>query len=169
MPPCWHQRAPCPGPRAATPLREAAVVDLLEEAARAGLISELEDGPDRWRFSHSLTRRVTSEELSRGRRAALHQRIGETLEFRPGVSAAELAHHFGAAANKGSASKAVRYGHEAGKRALREVAAEVAVRHFRRALELLDRYGPEDQAVRCEFLLDVEGENHRGGGGDLRG
>ncbi len=147
----------------AAPLPEAAVVDLLEEAARAGLIAELEDEPDRWRFSHSLTRRVTSEELSRGRRAALHQRIGETLEFRPGVSAAELAHHFGAAANKGSASKAVRYGHEAGKRALREVAAEVAVRHFRRALELLDRYGPEDQAVRCELVLDLAGAHDRVG------
>ena len=48
----------------------------------------------------------------------LHQRIGDLMEFRPGVAAAELAHHFGAAATKGSAQKAVRYGHQAGKRAL---------------------------------------------------
>ena len=81
-------------------LTDAATIDLLEEAARAGLIAESDDEPDHWRFSHSLTRRVTSEELGRSRRAALHQRIGETLEFRPGVSAAELAHHFGAAANQ---------------------------------------------------------------------
>ena len=106
---------------------------------------------------------MTSEELSRGRRAVLHQRIGEKLEFRPGVAAAELAHHFGAAANKGSAQKAVRYGHQAGKRALQEVAAEVAVRHFRRALELLDRFGPEDQALRCELLLDLAGAHDRAG------
>ncbi len=86
----------------AAALTDAATVDLLEEAARAGLIAEIDDEPDHWRFSHSLTRRVTSEELSRGRRAVLHQRIGETLECRPGVAAAELAHHFGAAANKGS-------------------------------------------------------------------
>src|ERR1700729_3171642 len=91
----------------AADLTDPATVDLLEEAARAGLIAEIDDDPDRWRFSHSLTRRVTSEELSRGRRAVLHQRIGETLEGRPDVAAAELAHHFGAAANKGSAVKAV--------------------------------------------------------------
>ena len=147
----------------AASLTDGATVDLLEEAARAGLITEIDDEPDHWRFSHSLTRRVTSEELSRGRRAVLHQRIGETLEFRPGVPAAELAHHFGAAANKGSAQKAVRYGHRAGKRALQEVAAEVAVRHFRKALELLDRFGPDDQALRCELLLDLAGAHDRAG------
>ena len=147
----------------AASLTDAATVDHLEEAAGAGLIAEIEDEPDHWRFSHSLTRRVTSEELSRGRRAVLHQRIGEKLEFRPGVAAAELAHHFGAAANKGSAQKAVRYGHLAGKRALQEVAAEVAVRHFRKALELLDRFGPDDQALRCELLLDLAGAHDRAG------
>jgi len=147
----------------AASLTDAATVDLLEEAAGAGLIAEIDDGPDHWRFSHSLTRRVTSEELTRGRRAALHRRIGEKLEFRPGVTAAELAHHFGAAASRGSAQKAVRYGHQAGKQALQEVAAEVAVRHFRRALELLDRFGPADQALRCELLLDLAGAHDRAG------
>ncbi len=148
----------------AAELTDGATVDLLEEAARAGLIAEIDEEPDHWRFSHSLTRRVTSEELSRGRRSVLHQRIGDTLEFRrPGVATAELAHHFGAAANKGSAQKAVRYGHLAGKRALQEVAAEVAVRHFRKALELLDRFGPEDQALRCELLLDLAGAHDRAG------
>jgi transcriptional regulator with XRE-family HTH domain/tetratricopeptide (TPR) repeat protein len=147
----------------AASLTEAATVDLLEEAARAGLIAEIDDEPDWWRFPHSLTRRVTSEELRRGQKALAHQRIGETLETRPGVSPAELAHHFGAAASKGSAGQAVRYGRLAGERALREVAAEVAVRHFRKALELLDRFGPEDQALRCELLLDLAGAYDRAG------
>ena len=142
---------------------DAATVDLLEEAARAGLITEVDDGPDHWRFSHSLTRRVTSEELSRGRRSVMHQRIGDKLEYRPGVAAAELAHHFGAAANRGSAQKAVRYGRLAGQRALREVAAEIAVRHFRKALELLDRFGPEDRRLRCELLLELAGAHDRAG------
>jgi tetratricopeptide (TPR) repeat protein len=151
----------------AASLGDAATVDLLEEAARARLITEIDltetAEPDCWRFSHSLTRRVTSEELSRGHRARLHQEIGETLESRPGVSPAELAHHFGAAASRGSAEKAVRYGRLAGQRALREVAAEVAVRHFRRAVELLDRFGPEDQALRCELLLDLADAHDRAG------
>jgi transcriptional regulator with XRE-family HTH domain len=142
---------------------DAATVDLLDEAARAGLIAEIDDEPDCWRFSHSLTRRVTADRLSRGRRARLHQRIGEALESRFGVSAAELAHHFGAAASIGSASKAVKYERLAGERALAEVAAEVAVRHLRRALQLLGRFGPRDQALRCELLLELAGAHDRAG------
>ncbi|MGH3250603.1 MAG: ATP-binding protein [Trebonia sp.] len=142
---------------------DAATVDLLDEAARAGLIVEIDDEPDGWRFSHPLARRVTAARLSRGRRARLHQRIGETLESRFGVSAAELAHHFGAAASIGSAAKAVSYERLAGERALAEVAAEVAVRHLRRALRLVDRFGPRDQSLRCELLLELAGAHDRAG------
>ena len=142
---------------------DAATVDLLDEAARAGLITEIDDEPDSWRFPHSLSRRVTAARLSRGRRARLHQRIGEALESRFGVSPAELAHHFGAAASIGSAEKAVRYERLAGQRALAEVAAEVAVRHLRKALQLLDRFGPRDQALRCELLLELAGAHDRAG------
>jgi transcriptional regulator with XRE-family HTH domain len=130
-------------------------VALLEEAARAGLITEINDTPDYWRFTHSLTRRVFGHEFSTARTARLHQRIGEILESRPDVQSAELAHHFGAAASIGTAEKAVMYGRVAGKRALKGVAADVAVRHFTRALELLDRFSPQDQALRCELLLDL--------------
>jgi transcriptional regulator with XRE-family HTH domain len=142
---------------------DAEVIDLLEEAARAGLIVEIDDEPDCWQFSHSLTRRVTADELSMSRRVRLHQRIGEALESRPGVSPAELAHHFGAAASKDSAQKAVHYERLAGERALDEVAAEVAERHFSRALELLDRFAPQQQALRCELLLQLAGAHDRAG------
>jgi transcriptional regulator with XRE-family HTH domain/tetratricopeptide (TPR) repeat protein len=142
---------------------EAAIDDLLDEAARTGLITETDEEPDYWRFSHPLSRRVTAARLSRGRRARLHQRIGETLEPRFGVSPAELAHHFGAAASAGSAEKAVSYERLAGHRALGEVAAEVAVRHLRRALQLLDRFGSRDPALRCELLLELAGAHDRAG------
>jgi transcriptional regulator with XRE-family HTH domain/tetratricopeptide (TPR) repeat protein len=140
-----------------------ATVDLLDEAARAGLIVEIDDEPDSWRFSHPLSRRVTAARLSRGRRARLHQRIGETLESRFGVSPAELAHHFGGAASIGSSAKAVSYERLAGERALSEVAAEVAVPHLRKALQLVDRFGPRDQALRCELLLELAGAHDRAG------
>lgn len=150
----------------AASLDDTVTIALLEEAERAGLVAEIDDdadgGLDYWRFSHSLTRRVTAEELSRSRRARLHHRIGETLEARPDVPPAELAHHFGAAA-KGAAEKAIGYERLAGERALREVAAEVAVRHFRRALELLDRFGPDDRTLRCEVLLELAGAHDRAG------
>jgi transcriptional regulator with XRE-family HTH domain/tetratricopeptide (TPR) repeat protein len=150
----------------AASLDDTVIIALLEEAERAGLIAEIDedtDGePDYWRFTHSLTRRVTAEELSRSRRSRLHHRIGETLESRPDTPPAQLAHHFGAAA-KGAAEKAVGYERLAGERALREVAAEVAVRHFRRALQLLDRFGPDDQMLRCEVLLQLAGAHDRAG------
>jgi len=142
---------------------DAATVDLLDEAARAGLITEVDDDPDGWRFSRPLARRVTAARLSRGRRARLHQRIGETLESRFDVSPAELAHHFGEAASIGAADKAVRYERLAGERALAEVAAEVAVRHLRKALQVLDRFGPRDRGLRCELLLELADAHDRAG------
>ena len=45
---------------------EAATVDLLDEAARAGLIAEIDDEPDCWRFSHPLSRRVTAGQAQPG-------------------------------------------------------------------------------------------------------
>lgn len=152
----------------AAALDEAATVDLLEVAARAGLIVEIDDEPDCWRFSDSLARRVTADGLSGSRRARLHQRIGQLLESRPGVCPAELAHHFGAAASVGSAEKAVEYERLAGELALEEVAAEVAVRHFRTALDVLDRFGPRDQTLRCELLLELAGAHDQAGEYALR-
>ena len=148
---------------AAAAREAAATVDLLDEAARAGLIVEIDDEPDSWRFSHPLSRRVTAARLSRGHRARLHQRIGETLEARLDVSPAELAHHFGAAASVGAAGKAIRYERLAAERALGEVAAEVAVGHLKQALQLLDRFGPRDQTLRCELLLELAGAHDRAG------
>ena len=156
----------------AASLDDTVITELLEEAARAGLITEIDEGadgePDHWRFFHSLTRRVTAEELSRSRRARLHHQIGEALESRPGVPPARLAHHFGASARSSTAEKTVGYERLAGERALREVAAEVAVRHFRRALELLDRFGSGDQVLRCEVLLELAGAHDRAGEYALR-
>ncbi|HXT94002.1 MAG TPA: AAA family ATPase [Trebonia sp.] len=148
---------------AAAARHDAATIDLLDEAARAGLIVETDDEPDSWRFSHPLSRRVTAARLSRGHRARLHQRIGETLESRADESPAELAHHFGAAASVGGAEKAIRYERLAAERALGEVAAEVAVGHLKQALQLLDRFGPRDQTLRCELLLDLAGAHDRAG------
>ena len=48
-------------------------------------------------------------------------------------------------------------------RAASEAAAEVAVRHYRRALELLDRFTPEDEALRCELALELADAHDRAG------
>lgn len=145
-------------------LDDATCIDLLEEAARAGLIAEIHGVPEWWRFSHALTRRVIADDLSESRTARLHERIGKALESQFSASSAELAHHFGAAASiSDAAEKAVRYERLAATRALEEVAAEVAVRHYRRAIDLLERFGPDDQALRCELLLELAGAHDQAG------
>jgi transcriptional regulator with XRE-family HTH domain len=148
---------------AAAPQDLDATADLLDEAARTGLITEIDDEPDCWRFSHPLSRRVTADRLSRGRRSRLHQQIGQALEARPDAAPAELAHHFGAAASIGSAARAVRYERAAAQLALSEVAAEVAVSHLRRALQLQGRFGPRDARLRCELLLELARAHDRAG------
>jgi DNA-binding XRE family transcriptional regulator len=148
---------------AVAPQRPDATVDLLDEAARAGLITEVDDEPDVWRFSHPLSRRVTADRLTRGRRARVHQQIGEALEARGDAAPAELAHHFGEAASIGSAAGAVRYERQAAGLALKEVAAEVAVSHLRRALQLLGRFGPKDPALRATVLLELAAAHDRAG------
>ncbi|MCL2581284.1 MAG: AAA family ATPase [Streptosporangiales bacterium] len=148
-------------------LEETRAIVLLEEAVQAGLVAEAEGDPDWWRFSHSLTRRVAADGLSRSRRARLQLKVAETLEARPGVPPAELAHHFGTAArgsgDPGAAGKAIGYERLAGEHALREVAAEVAVRHFRQAIGLLDRFRAGQDALRCELLLRLADAHDRAG------
>jgi hypothetical protein len=149
----------------AASLDEAETITLLDEAEQAGLTAEMDGEPDGWRFTHPLTRRVVAERLSRSRTARLHQLVGEVLESRPGVPPAEIGLHFGAAASPGSAAaaKAVEYERLAARQALEAVAAEVAVRHFTRALELLDRFGPEDPGLRCALLVELAGAHDRAG------
>ncbi|MDP9341647.1 MAG: AAA family ATPase [Actinomycetota bacterium] len=134
---------------------EDRLVDLLEEAGRAGLVAEVPDEAGRWTFSHAVVRRSLLDGLSQTRRTRVHRRIAEALEARGGrlTTAAELAHHFVASAGTGVAEKAVRYSQLAGEQARSEVAYESAVEHYRRALDVLDRFGPDDDTLRCELLL----------------
>src|SRR5262249_7676562 len=99
---------------------EDAVADLLDEAARTGLITEIDEDPAYGGSPPPLAGRVRGAGVSRGRRPGLPQRMGETLDPGFGVPPAELAHHFGAAASIGSADKAVGYERLAGHRALGE-------------------------------------------------
>ena len=113
------------------------VVDVLEQATRAGLLTAT-DHPDRLAFSHALIRQTLYEELSDARRIRLHARVGETLlerraELRP--EAAELAHHFHRARHVAGPEPAIRYAREAADRAAEALAWEDAALQLERALE----------------------------------
>jgi class 3 adenylate cyclase/tetratricopeptide (TPR) repeat protein len=133
------------------------VMDALEEAMDARLVTEAGTRPGRFRFAHALVRETLYDELPGRQRRRLHDRVGVALaELRADdleAQLAELAHHFSQAARPGHARQAVRYARQAGDRAMEVLAYEQAAGHFERALQALDLQEPTDQTERCELLL----------------
>jgi DNA-binding SARP family transcriptional activator len=73
---------------------EDAVLDLLDPGLAAGLVRE--DGPERFRFAHALTRDASYASLSATRRARAHAHVARVLE-EVGGRETELARHWLAA------------------------------------------------------------------------
>ncbi len=143
---------------------EDSVLSALEEATRAGLVADVAGWALRQRFTHGLVRDVLYDELSPGRRAQLHRRVGEAIELASVGSPddlPELARHFVAAAAIGGAPKAVAYATRAGKQALTQLAHDDAARHFRQGLDLVELIpvepGDEELAtrLRCDLLMSL--------------
>ncbi len=145
-------------------------LELLEPAITAHVIVEAPGIRGRFRFSHGLVRDALYEELSPGRRARTHRKIGEALEAlygsNPESHLAELCHHFFEGAGSGDADKALRYSRLAGDRAGASLAHEEAVRLYRMGLQVLEAHEPVDEGARCELLLAVGDAQMRAGDGD---
>jgi DNA-binding SARP family transcriptional activator/class 3 adenylate cyclase len=131
------------------------LLDALEEALRAGLISET--GPSSYSFAHALIRQTLYAELTSTRRARLHRRIGEAIEQASGAErqVEALAHHFAEAALDGQIAKAADYALEAGRRALDRLDPEEAVARLERGIELLDLEPTADHARQADLLLAI--------------
>jgi DNA-binding SARP family transcriptional activator len=130
------------------------VIEALEQAMGAGLVSEAPDAVDRFMFCHALVRDAIYDRLSRSRRLRLHLRVGEALEASATPGAAglgELAHHYFLARAVGGAAAAVRYSLRAGEEAAKSLAYEESAAHYRRALEALEL--DPDEVLRCDVLL----------------
>jgi DNA-binding winged helix-turn-helix (wHTH) protein/tetratricopeptide (TPR) repeat protein len=109
-----------------------------------------------YRFRHALYRAVLDERLPSATRAALHARIGDSLETLLGESAheraTELAAHFD---RGGQPGKAARYYLSAGQCAARRSASRAAIEHFRRALALLPQLPDADERASLELDLCI--------------
>lgn len=117
-----------------------------------------EERPDgtvsgRYRFRHALYVDVLRDRIPAARRARMHRLVAERIEAGYGASAREhaalLATHFEAGARREDAG---RYHDLAGEGALRQSAHDVALGHFRKALDLL---GP-DRDRRRELALHTK-------------
>ena len=130
-----------------------AVEECLLAATRARLIRADQQG--RFLFSHDKIRECLYTEVSTSRRRRLHERIGHVLEAHYDqehtmsmYQLADLAFHL---AHSGDRERGVHYSLRAAAQALQNAAAEVAMSHYRTALELL---GPDDRR-RGDILLDL--------------
>ncbi len=148
---------------------EEEVLDALEEALAAKVITEVPGAPDRLRFGHALIRDTLYGDLAGPRRARLHRTVGEALEQRyaddPGPHLAELAYHYFAAGPAGNAAKASDFARAAGARAITLYAYEEAIRLYSMALDALGAQASVGDAARCELLLKLADAQARAGEG----
>jgi DNA-binding SARP family transcriptional activator/tetratricopeptide (TPR) repeat protein len=148
-------------------LERGAILELLDEAIEAHVVSEVPGAIGRMRFAHALIRDAAYHGLTRSRRVQLHGQVGEALEalyssdLDPHL--AELAHHFFESAAGGNGQKAVDYARRAGSRAVALLAYEEAVRLYEMALEALGPKEPPDEPTRCELLLSLGEAQARSG------
>jgi predicted ATPase len=126
----------------ATHVEPDALVNSLEEAEKAGLISSRLEYPEaRFKFAHELIRRAVLDDLSVARRQRVHLTVAEAMEFLHSDSleehADDLAHHFWSAGTAADTAKAIRYLQRAAEKAARSSANIEAVNHLMRGLRLL--------------------------------
>jgi DNA-binding SARP family transcriptional activator len=142
---------------------EDELLDVLDEAIAARVVSDLPGGPGRVRFAHVLIRDTLYEGLAAARRVRLHRLAVEALEAlygdELGPHLAELAYHCIAGSEF---DKGLSYARRAGDRALALVAYEEAARLYETALEALELKAA-DALTRVELLLALGDAQARGG------
>jgi class 3 adenylate cyclase len=130
------------------------LLEALEEAVGARVITEVPRAADQYSFAHALIRETLYEELSTARRVRLHRQIGEVLEALDAEAhLPQLAYHFAEAAQGGDVDKAVDYAKRAGARAMALLAYEDATEQYERALQVSDLREPPDDAERGDLLV----------------
>jgi hypothetical protein len=142
-------------------LGEEGLLDTLDEAMEARVVSDVPGTRGRFRFAHVLIRDTLYEGLSTARRVRLHRRVVVALEEAPGSSDAELAYHSIAGSDF---DKGLLYARRAADRALELLAYEEAARLYTMALDALE-LAADDPAERCRVLLSLGEAEIRAGHG----
>ena len=135
-----------------------AVLDALDEALQAQVITEQTRVAGRYSFAHGLVRETLYEQLTGARHASLHRRIAAAIEhvFRYQLDAhlAELAFHLFDGGHVDDLERAVDYGLRAARAASRQFAYEEAVAYYERCLDALPRLAP-DPELRCTVVAEL--------------
>jgi class 3 adenylate cyclase/DNA polymerase III delta prime subunit len=155
---------------AITSAQDEAVLDVVESACEARLITEL--GPEHYRFAHALVEHSLYDSISPTRRARLHRRIAELIEAdqqhrldRVG----ELANHWSKATAPADSAKAIEYAVLAGERALDRLAPDEALRWYTQAQDLLASGSAPDDHERVRVLVGLGDAQRQVGSPAYRG
>jgi tetratricopeptide (TPR) repeat protein len=142
------------------------LLESLDEAMAARVVTDVPGASRRLRFAHVLVRDTLYESLTTAGRVRLHRQAVEALEVlygeEPGSHLAELAFHSIAGSDF---DRALAYSRSAGDRALALLAYEEAVRLYEAACEALDLTDAPDENARCELLLSLGEAKARAGSG----
>jgi class 3 adenylate cyclase/tetratricopeptide (TPR) repeat protein len=135
---------------------EDALLDLLEAATNAAIVTESPEVPCRFRFTHALIQHGLYQDLGAARRQRTHLRIAQELEGEEiaWATPAELARHWVAATRPADLDKALLYVEQAGAAALAALAPDDAVIWYRQALDIGDRRSLDDTR-RARLLLGL--------------
>lgn len=158
------------------------VVRHLDDAAAAGLVSDVVGSPGRYRFVHDLVRESLGDVLPPAQRLDLHLRIVETIESLHGDDLAShapaLAYHaleaargdlFDRTSDRAAdlARRAIAYARRAGDEATRSFAWEEAARLYRTAIAVGDGARAFDDRLRFDMLMSHGEAESRGGSLDV--
>src|SRR5439155_15831457 len=109
--------------------------------------------------THAFFRQTLYEEIFVPRRIRVHQQVGRALEEvygnRLDDHAAELAEHYAQSTETADLEKAVKYSELAAERSMAVFAYGEAVRLLEQALRAQEVLDPEDEARRCDLLLNL--------------
>jgi len=143
---------------------EDELLETLDEAMIARVVSDVPGGVSSLRFGHVLIRDTLYDGLTTARRVRLHRQAVAALEAlygdEPGPHLAELLHHSIAGSDF---DKALLYARRAGDRTLALLAYEEAARLYDTTLDVLDLSRSPDQEVRSELLLCLGDAEARAG------
>ena len=143
---------------------EDELLETLDEALVARILSDVPGESDRLRFAHVLIRDILYEGLTPARRIRLHRMSAAAIEAVRGAAAgphlAELAHH---AIAGNDFARGLDYARRAGDRAAALLAYEEAARLYDLAIDILQAHRVEDDVEHCELLLRLGDVQARGG------
>ena len=138
---------------------EDTVLDAMDEALTASIVTEEPGVPGNFSFTHTLIREALYTSITAARRVRLHHRIASALEQQSSPlesRVAELAYHFGQASVYKSAEKAVDYASRAGDHAVATLAFESGAHWYEMALRAMDFVAPHTDATATRFELHVK-------------